>query len=762
MTQSVRRAWIRDLFAVLLLGGLCLLFFWAIITPNVADKGSFPPGDFGDQFHAFAVFEAHELLAGHIPLWCPFVYSGHPFEADIQAAIFYPVSLLTILLSWLVSVRDLSFLALEWEAILHFWLAAVFTYFFARRLLHHRGAALLSAIVFAFGGYLTSYPSQQLAVLETATWLPLVLWLVDIGMGRLGSAHESSAPNRPFALRDLWPMVLAGLAWGFALLAGHPQTAMYIFYTILLYMIFSAWYYHVTWKRALLGFVLLQVLGFALAAVQLIPGLEYMRLSVRATIGYDEVAGGFARQDILQLLLPGSSGVMSPLYVGVLPLLLAILAPILRRTAQVVFWSATAIVALLLSFGGNTFFYSLFYLAVPGFGLFRSQERSAFIFSFALAILAGFGVRYLLAPLGRPLKRKFNGFVSATGYLTLGALLLVALSYYGWLVDGWSPESPYAAGLTRSVLLTVLLALTWFVLWLRRERRARSTLWLVLVLALVTFDLFTINWQNNLSDLKPEDHWTYSPLELVPMQDEDRPFRVHNEWRLPPNYGCVYQLEDIWGASPLRIAAYDEFLSAVPLERAWELLNVRYVITWRKTLPVKSDLLYDEPSGDETAYLHRLDQVGPRAYVVHAARVVSDTAALTLLADPAFDPFAEALLAEPLALPLDTRPVTGTTTIEWTERSADALALDVDTPASGLLVLSEVDYPGWEATVDGTPTEVHRAQSTLRAVPLTAGRHHVEMRFRPRSFAIGAVVSLTALLLTAAYLVWAALSRSHR
>jgi len=752
VTQSARRAWLRDLLAVLLLGGLCLLFFWAIITPNMIDKASFPPGDFGDQFHAFAVFEARELRAGHIPLWCPYVYSGHPFQADIQAAIFYPVSLFTIFLSWLVSVGDLSFLALEWEAILHFWFAAVFTYFFARRLLRHRGAALLSAIVFAFGGYLTSYPSQQLAVLETAAWLPLVLWLLDSGMEHLGA-------GRTFRLRDGWPLVAAGLAWGIALLAGHPQTAMYVFYTVLLYAIFAAWNYRVAWQRALLGFVLVQVVGVGLAAVHLLPGLEYMRHSVRATIGYAEVAGGFARQDIVQLLLPGSAGVMSPLYAGILPLLLAVLAPILRRTAQVVFWSAIAVLALLLSFGGNTFFYSLFYLAVPGFGMFRSQERAAFVFSFALAILAGFGLRWLLNPLARSFKHRFSGFTSAVGYLTLGGLLLVALSYYGWLVDGWTAESPYAAGLTRSVLLTVLLALSWFLLWLRQQRRTRSTLWVILVLALVTFDLFTINWQNNLSDLKPDEHWTYSPLELVPMQDDDRPFRVHNEWRLPPNYGCVYQLEDIWGASPLRIAAYDEFLAKVPLERAWELLNVKYVITWRKTLPTDSGLLYEEPTGDETAYLHRLDYVGPRAYVVHAARVVSDTAALTLLADPAFDPFSEALLAAPLPSALDTRVVTSTATIDWIERSAGTLALDVDTPADGLLVFSEVFYPGWDATVDGTPTPIHRAQHTLRAVPLAAGRHHVEMHFRPATFVTGALVSLVTLFLAAACLLWAAFSR---
>ena len=718
------------------------------------------------------------MAQGRLPLWCPYTYSGHPFQADVQAAIFYPLSLLTIAVSWLVSPAGFTFLALEWEAIVHFWLASVFTYFFARRLLRHRGAALVPAIVFTYGGYLTSYPSQQLAVLEVGIWLPLILLCVDVGLERLGSirslgpcarnAHKGldyEVADADGGQQDIvscrggmarfWPMVLAGLVWGISLLAGHPQTSMYVFYTVLLYAIFSAWRYRVRWHTALAAFFTMQVIGFGLAAVHLIPGFEYMRLSVRATIDYDEVAGGFLRRDVIQLLLPGSVSAMSPLYVGILPLLLALLAPILRRTAQVIFWSGMAVLALLLSFGGNTFVYSLFYLVVPGFGIFRSQERAAFIFSFSLALLAGFGVRFLLRPLDKVDKRLFNGFTDAAGYLTLGSLLLVALSYYSWLTDGWSPDSPFGPGLTRSVLLTVVLALCWFIFYLRQRRRARSTLWLTLVVALIVFDLFTINWRNNLSDVQPEDHWQYSPLVLVPMQDEETPFRLHNEWRLPGNYGCVYDLEDISGASPLRIETYDEFLETVPIERVWEMLNVKYVITWRKTLAPPSELLYEEPKGEEMSYLHRLDRVGPRAYVAHTARVADDAEALALLSDPDFDPFTEAVVSEPLPFSLDQYIITEEPPrVEWVVREPNRLTLDVYTPADGLLVLSEVYYPGWQALVDGEPAVVFRAQHTLRALPLKAGEHHVEMRFRPVTFTVGAVISAVTLLLAVAWIAW--------
>jgi hypothetical protein len=503
--STFQKEWIKDLLVIVILAGLCLLFFWPIVTPNAADRGSFPAGDFDEQFYAFGSFAAKELGQGHLPLWNPYTFSGHPFEADIQAAVFYPFSLLTIVLSLALVPGGFSLLALEWQAVVHFFLASLFMYFLARRLLRHRGAALVASLAFTYGGYLTSYPSQQLAVLEVGIWLPLILLMLDMGMQRLGESCHSPAGTKRVGGFPL--LAIAGLIWGISLLAGHPQTSMYVFYVTAAYAIFSAWVNHVRWQRVLGAFVLFEAIGLGVAAIHLVPGLEYMRLSTRASISYEEVAGGFPRQDVLQILLPGSVSIMSPLYVGIMPLLLAVLAPLLRRTAQVIFWSCLAIVALLVSFGGNTFVYSVFYLTIPGFGLFRSQERAAYIFSFSIALLAGYGAAFLLKPLSRQRKRLFNGFFNAVGYLSVGGLLLVALSFYGWLTADWAVDSPFGPALTRSVLFSVFIILSLGLFFLRRWRKVRLTTWIGLAIVLIVFDLFTINWRNNLSSIPPDAHW---------------------------------------------------------------------------------------------------------------------------------------------------------------------------------------------------------------------------------------------------------------
>ena len=115
------------------------------------------------------------------------------------------------------------------------------------------------------------------------------------------------------------------------------------------------------------------------------------RCQPRKSLSFAEAAQGFPTLDVLQFILPGyASAFASPLYVGILPLWLALFA-LLRKRNETIFWGLLALGALLLSFGFYVFAYVVFYLFVPGASLFRGQERMAFVVSFALAILAGYG-----------------------------------------------------------------------------------------------------------------------------------------------------------------------------------------------------------------------------------------------------------------------------------------------------------------------------------------------------------------------------------
>ncbi len=811
-TGAPRRTlgWSRRDWAVLaLLALLVALFFWRILTPNLADRASFPPGDFTYQFWAFTTFDARELSAGRLPLWNPYTYAGSPFWADIQSAVFYPFSLLTLLLSgpW-----GFSLFALEVEAVFHFWLAGVFTYLFVRRLTDHRAAALLSAIAFAFGGYLTGYPSQQLAVLEVDVWLPLLLFFTDRALVDRsdGGLTLRSRPVVPDALA-------AGLAWGMALLAGHPQSALFVFYTATLYVLFLALAtahairntqyatrrgaVFSALRNAALAWGLMLAIGFGLAAVSWLPGLEYMRLSVRAAGFYDKMAGGFPLYDPIQMLLPGSVSLYSPLYVGVLPLLLAIWAALSERRRETIFWGALAAGTFLLSFGGETFLYTPFYLFAPGFSIFRDQERVAFVFSFAMAVLAGFGLKYqisnrqigkhlhlrrsaaqvqvsanqqisksaisnLQSPISN-LQPPTSNLQSLISTLLVGALGLVVLFFYALNDAGWKDDSPFNPLLSRSVWLVILLALIWAAMRLAGSQKLRGTHYATLLpagfLLLTAFDLFTVNWKTNVSPGLPEEQ-TATPAVVQAIQKDAAPgeiFRVYNEYRIYENYGVPYALEDAWGASPLRLALYDEMYHTLRMERLWELLNVKYVITWRKELYAPSEIIYQEPKGKDVTYVHRLQKVAPRAWIVYHADAVGDGAALSRLDAFDFDPARTALIPPGASVPLG-HPADGQAgAVEAMGRTADRLSLKVVTPADGLLVLSEIDYPGWQAIVNGQETPIVRADYTLRGIPVPAGGYVVDVVYRPASVTWGGVISGATLGVLIAAGLWTA-SRRRR
>jgi hypothetical protein len=80
------------------------------------------------------------------------------------------------------------------------------------------------------------------------------------------------------------------------------------------------------------------------------------------------------------------------------------------------------------------------------------------------------------------------------------------------------------------------------------------------------------------------------------------------------------------------------------------------------------------------------------------------------------------------------------------EVSENRYAFRAELPRAGFVLVNEIFYPGWEATVDGQSAEILRAGHIFRALALPAGSHRIEMRFRPRHFWLGAAVSLLTLI----------------
>jgi hypothetical protein len=569
MTQSskfqILNSKFQNVFALTMIALLVLLFFWRVITPRLADRAIFPPGDFSDQFLMFRQVEAKAFAAGRLPLWSENFNSGHPFLADVQSAIFYPVSLVWTLVIVAAHHGDFTLFDLELEAIFHFLLAGAFTYLFAQRLIGSRIAAFVSAITFTFGGYLTSYPPQQLAILETATWLPLALLFLECGLTHAPRNVDKNSNLRLSAfVRVPIYYIATGVVLGIAALAGHPQTFLYVVYACGIYFVWRVtrreWDGVWSFIFRLLPFALTLFVAAGICAAQYIPTLEYQTVSTRSAMSWSEASRGFPTLDPLQMILPGFvSAFQSPLYIGVLPLWLALFALFQNRSREKTFWALFALGSLLVSFGAYVFAYAVFYLFVPGFNIFRDQERLAFVASFALAILAGYGTRDLLqSALDTKSMRRAWGFLPAG--VTISLMFVFTL-----YISGTLRQSSRVAFLgDRAALMTFVFGLASVLVAARIKLSPRVIA--PLCVALIVFDLFSIN--TTAYNATPKDRYPVTSV-IETIRSDRGTFRVADEGKMPGHFGIAYNLEEIGGISPLRIAWYVYLLDNLPQEKLW-------------------------------------------------------------------------------------------------------------------------------------------------------------------------------------------------
>jgi hypothetical protein len=127
---------------------------------------------------------------------------------------------------------------------------------------------------------------------------------------------------------------------------------------------------------------------------------------------------------------------------------------------------------------------------------------------------------------------------------------------------------------------------------------------------------------------------------------------------------------------------------------------------------------------------------------------------LALLFSPGRDAEAVAVVEAGRRPPVAEAPAGASEHISIVEDLPERLTLDVGAAAPALLVLTDTFYPGWQATVDGEPVAIVRADHAFRGVPVNTGRHRVVFLYAPASLRRGAAVSLVAALGVILCLAW--------
>lgn len=340
-------------------------------------------GDTFLYFYPYWQAAAEALRNGRIPLWNPNLFMGAPFLANSQVGFFYP-------LNWPVWWLLPTPYAVSASIILHLMIAGWGTYLAGRHALSlSRPGALLAAVLFALGGYLTAQV-EHINQLQGLAWLPWFLVVVgkrrlEIGDWRLGLG-QGTAVATLFSLQ---------------LLAGHTQTAFITGVGITLYLVLRNTEYGIRDTILRIPYsVLPLVFGVGLAglitAVQLWPTLELAQYSSRQ--------GGLAVNEVLSFslhplllgrsLLPGYGQSLFTEYVAFLPLTALLLAGVgawqWRQQPQIRPILLVTAVSFLLALGRFTPLYWLL-ARLPGFDLFRVPARWLVWYALGMALLAGLG-----------------------------------------------------------------------------------------------------------------------------------------------------------------------------------------------------------------------------------------------------------------------------------------------------------------------------------------------------------------------------------
>jgi Bacterial membrane protein YfhO len=713
-----------------------------------------------------------------LPLWNPYSGFGAPLLADPSLALAYPPTWLNLVMGPATYYKLLVVSHCVW--------GGVGVLLLARHKRLPPNASLVAASVYCLSGPFLS--SASLFHHYTgAAWMPWVL---------LGFERLLQAPSAANALR-------LGVAAAMQILAGSGDLCLI---TLLGGLFLLPGLRAADGKRPFsmttvrFGSLAL-VVAFGLAAVQWVPTRELLASGVRSQQGDQSLYWSLhpaSLPDVAALgvvsglplsagarnsLYEGRDPLLSSIYWGPIALLLALMGVVLPGPGR---WGLTAGLSffLLVALGRHTPFYPLL-LHLPVFPLLRYPTKYLLGATLYVALLAGLGVSSWTRPWS-PLDRRRAAFVgSFAGLAALAALSYAAALHFRvevisrWLEPNRTTVAPLDSPVTQAVVAAVLLLTGGLAIGFRLAERAVP--WSALAVVLVAGDLARAG--RGVNPLAPRALFQARPALLDtlkaggaprlynsasrPELPVEMPVRGPMNWRpewirslgvvdrlIPPTpsrWGLFGSFDgDFTGlAGPsfseltaLTHAARNRVEGATLLR----LGGVDHVVTldpgvFGGSLPqaARADSVYASP-----VFLLSVPNTFPRAYVVDGVRPVAEVDAVNRLIAGDFDPSREVLVSGNLAAASSHASFRGSARL--LSRRSDSLSLEADLDDPGVLVVLEAYHAGWQATVDGRPAPILRANALFRGVPLAAGRHRVEMIFRPPSAKWGALLSLVSVL----------------
>ena len=703
-------------------------------------NGAMP--DIITQIFPWKNFAIESLKNFEIPLWNPYSFSGSPFLANYQSAVLSPLNIIFFLPLKFIDAWSLIIL-------LQPLLAGLFTYAFVRSLKIGKAGSLLASISFMFCGFITTWMAY--GVLGYAIiFLPLALFAIE----------------KYLETDRVRFLILFSLTIPLSFFSGHFQTSIYFFLFVIFYLV----YVLIKTRNFKKTFKLLiyLLIGVLMSTPQLLPSYEFYLNSVRSSL--------FGKVEVIPwgylptLIAPDFLG--NPVtrndwfghyaewngFVGIFPLLLAFYSVSKERLKTVLFFLVMIFGSLLLAYNTPLVDF-LVLLKIPVLST-SAASRVIVLFSFSVAVLSAFGLENLLKDIASREKKKIIIWLV---FCALIFALLWGIVFFHLFLN------PVQTSIAKSNLILPSLIFVLGSLSILFSSLSRKTLILaLLIIGLTSFEMlrFSSKWQ------------PWDPKNLVfPSTSVSKFFpKISSQFRTFGTFGAedgvYYKLPLVEGYEPLYIKRYGEFMESLSdgkikeptryvvslakdgknTPKAINLLGIKYFVhkvsdgraIWAFPIwnykPEQFRIIYQ----DSQFEVFENKNVFPRAYLVNNIKLETDSQKIL---DNMFRENVDLRNEVVIEEAINMKPGFSTGSASIISYKPNSVSLKTNSDGDSLLLLTDVFYPGWKATVDGKEVKIYRSDYTFRSVVVPGGQHEVKFLYKPLSFEIGKYLALISFIL---------------
>jgi hypothetical protein len=449
-----------------------------------------------------------------------------------------------------------------------------------------------------------------------------------------------------------------------------------------------------------------------------------------------------------------------PNYMGIIVLTLAIIGFLFSEKKIKWFFASTAILALLISFGKNFFFYQIFYDYFPYFNKFRVPAMFLILTQFSVAVLAGLGLDIstkIISNNNIEMVKKMFYVVGAVSLIIIGLKFMLGnqpdFGHRSHPVLNTLRIDLINSDMMKSILFLIISV---GVFYITRMGWITNRVLAAIIMSLSVIDLTLVDHQIIEPDKNSYRQSTMTKRSVKSAylsEDDVISFlsRDTSKYRILPlgnlqneNRWSAFQIESTMGYHPAKIFRYNKMKEEVGWNSLGmlQMLNVKYVIVLEELYHPAFEKVFSGKLFHQGKYqkanVYQFKYALPRVFFTQNIEIVPElNDQLDVLRKQGFNPLNTAVLEQQIG-EIAYHPGADVEMMYW---SPDKIEIHAEVPRDQLLVLSEIYYPeGWKIT-SHPEWEILPVNSILRGIKIPSGKHHIVMEFIPDDIRRGTIMT---------------------